>query len=161
MTAKSAAIESRVVNPSGAINTADRGELDGHPPALPGAHRRGACASFGNTSSPQARAPVAYTRSARSPSSGARARNTVASMQPDATYKHLRAHAFMVEALLRWLVADLRGMREPVDALERSTLARCTSSRCAPAPPGTPGNPGAAGKRGRVATTRGEHPHAP
>ena len=45
-------------------------------------------------------------------------------MQPDATYKHLLFRAFMVEELLRRLVADLRGMRELVDALERSTLTR-------------------------------------
>ena len=35
-------------------------------------------------------------------------------MQPDATYKHLLFRAFMVEELLRRLVADLRGMRELV-----------------------------------------------
>ena len=52
------------------------------------------------------------------------ARATVASMQPDATYKHLLSHAFMVEELLRWLVADLRGMHALVDALELSTLTR-------------------------------------
>ena len=46
------------------------------------------------------------------------------SMQSDATYKLLLSHAFMVEELLRWLVADLRGMRELVDALEFSTLTR-------------------------------------
>ena len=48
-------------------------------------------------------------------------------MQPDATYKHLLSHAFMVEELLRWLVADLHGMHgmhELVDALELSTLTR-------------------------------------
>ena len=50
--------------------------------------------------------------------------NTVAPMQPDATCKHLLSHAFMVEELLRWLVADLRGMRGLVDALELSTLTR-------------------------------------
>ena len=38
-------------------------------------------------------------------------------MQPDATCKHLLSHAFMVEELLRWLVADLRGMHALVDAL--------------------------------------------
>ena len=43
-------------------------------------------------------------------------------MQPDATYKHLLSHAFMVEELLRWLVADLRGMHELVDALRLTPI---------------------------------------
>ena len=30
-------------------------------------------------------------------------------MEPDVTYKHVLSFAFMVEELLRWLVADLHG----------------------------------------------------
>ena len=45
-------------------------------------------------------------------------------MEPDATYKHLLSFAFMVEELLRWLVADLHGMHALVDALDFSTLTR-------------------------------------
>ena len=45
-------------------------------------------------------------------------------MEPDATYKHLLSFAFMVEELLRWLVADLHGMHALVDALDFSTLER-------------------------------------
>jgi len=57
-------------------------------------------------------------------------------MQPDATYKHLLSHAFMVEELLRWLVADLRGMRELVDALEFSTLTRVHEQSVSTGPTG-------------------------
>ena len=45
-------------------------------------------------------------------------------MEPDATYKHVLSFAFMVEELLRWLVADLHGMHALVDALDVSTLTR-------------------------------------
>ena len=45
-------------------------------------------------------------------------------MEPDATYKHIMSFAFMVEELLHWLVADLHGGHELVDALDFSTLAR-------------------------------------
>ena len=45
-------------------------------------------------------------------------------MEPDATYKHVLSFAFMVEELLRWLVADLHGMHALVDALDFSTLTR-------------------------------------
>ena len=62
--------------------------------------------------------------------------NSVASMQPDATYKHLLSHTFMVEELLRWLVADLRGMRELVDALEFSTLTRVHEQSVSTGPTG-------------------------
>ena len=45
-------------------------------------------------------------------------------MESDATYKHVLSFAFMVEELLRWLVADLHGMHALVDALDFSTLTR-------------------------------------
>ena len=45
-------------------------------------------------------------------------------MDPDTTYKYLLSSAFMVEELLRWLVADLNGMHALVDALDFSTLER-------------------------------------
>ena len=45
-------------------------------------------------------------------------------MRPDPTYKTIFGHAFMVEELMRWLVADLRGARELVDALDFSRLQR-------------------------------------
>ena len=45
-------------------------------------------------------------------------------MEPDATCKHLLSFAFMVEELLRRLVADLHGMHALVDALDFSTLTR-------------------------------------
>ena len=45
-------------------------------------------------------------------------------MEPDVTYKHVLSFAFMVEELLRWLVADLHGMHALVDALDFSTLTR-------------------------------------
>ena len=45
-------------------------------------------------------------------------------MEPDATYKRVLSFAFMVEELLRWLVADLHGMHALVDALDFSTLTR-------------------------------------
>ena len=44
-------------------------------------------------------------------------------MEPDATYKHLLSFAFLVEELLRRLVADLHGMHALVDALDFSTYA--------------------------------------
>ena len=45
-------------------------------------------------------------------------------MRPDPTYKTIFGHAFMVEELMRWLVADLHGARELVDALDFSGLLR-------------------------------------
>ena len=49
-------------------------------------------------------------------------------MQPDATYKYVLSSAFMVEELMRWLVAERHGLHALVEALDFSTLA-CTSSR--------------------------------
>ena len=46
----------------------------------------------------------------------------VANMRPDPTYKLMFEHAFMVEELMRWFVADLSGARELVDALDFSSL---------------------------------------
>ena len=45
-------------------------------------------------------------------------------MRPDPTYKDIFGHAFMVEELMGWLVADLHGARALVDALDFSKLAR-------------------------------------
>ena len=45
-------------------------------------------------------------------------------MEPGATCKHLLSFAFMVQELLRWLVADWHGMHALVDALDFSTLER-------------------------------------
>ena len=45
-------------------------------------------------------------------------------MRPDPTYKDIFGHAFMVEELVRWLVADLRGARALVEALDFSELAQ-------------------------------------
>ena len=45
-------------------------------------------------------------------------------MEPDATCKHFLSFAFMVEELLRWLVADLHGMHALVDSLDFSALTR-------------------------------------
>ena len=45
-------------------------------------------------------------------------------MQPDATYKYVLSSAFMVEELVRWLVADRHGLRALVEALDFSTLTR-------------------------------------
>ena len=45
-------------------------------------------------------------------------------MQPDPTYKDIFGHAFMVEELVRWLVADLHGARSLVEALDFSGLER-------------------------------------
>ena len=45
-------------------------------------------------------------------------------MQPDPTYKDIFGHAFMVEDLMRWLVADLHGARTLVEALDFSGLER-------------------------------------
>ena len=45
-------------------------------------------------------------------------------MDPDATYKRILSFAFMVEELLRWLVADRHGMHALVGALDLSTLTR-------------------------------------
>ena len=45
-------------------------------------------------------------------------------MDPDATYKRILSFAFMVEELMRWLVADRHGMHALVDALDLSTLTR-------------------------------------
>ena len=51
-------------------------------------------------------------------------RATVAPMRPDPTYKIIFADRFMVEELMRWLVADLHGAGELVDALDFSGLER-------------------------------------
>ena len=45
-------------------------------------------------------------------------------MRPDPTYKDIFGHAFMVEELVRWLVADLHGARSLVEALDFSGLER-------------------------------------
>ena len=45
-------------------------------------------------------------------------------MRPDATYKTIFSHRFMVEELMHWLVADLHGAAELVDALDFSGLRR-------------------------------------
>ena len=45
-------------------------------------------------------------------------------MKPDPTYKDIFAHAFMVEELMRWLVADLHGAHSLVEALDLSGLER-------------------------------------
>ena len=45
-------------------------------------------------------------------------------MQPDATYKYVLSSAFMVEELVRWLVADRHGLHALVEALDFSTLTR-------------------------------------
>ena len=45
-------------------------------------------------------------------------------MLPDATYKTIFSHRFMVEELMRWLVADLHGAAELVDALDFPGLRR-------------------------------------
>ena len=45
-------------------------------------------------------------------------------MLPDATYKTIFSHRFMVEELMRWLVADLHGARGLVDALDFPGLRR-------------------------------------
>ena len=74
--------------------------------------------------SPTEEAGNAYTRSARSPLAGSFPRATVASMRPDPTYKDIFGHAFMVEELMRWLVAELHGAHELVDALDFSRLLR-------------------------------------
>ena len=66
----------------------------------------------------------AYTRRARCPLDGPSPRVTVAPMRPDPTYKDIFGHAFMVEELMRWLVAELRDARDLVDALDFSKLLR-------------------------------------
>ena len=45
-------------------------------------------------------------------------------MRPDPTYKTVFGHAFMVEELIRWLVADVHGERELVDGLDFTRLVR-------------------------------------
>ena len=45
-------------------------------------------------------------------------------MQPDATYKYVLSSAFMVEELMRWLVAERHGLHALVEALDFSTLTR-------------------------------------
>ena len=45
-------------------------------------------------------------------------------MEPDATYKYLLSSAFMVEELMRWLVADRHGMHALIEALDFATLTR-------------------------------------
>ena len=51
-------------------------------------------------------------------------RATVVPMQPDLTYKTIFADPFMVEGLMRWLVADLHCAHDLVDALDFSGLER-------------------------------------
>ena len=51
-------------------------------------------------------------------------RATVVPMRPDPTYKTIFADRFMVEELMRWLVAEVHGARELVDALDFSGLER-------------------------------------
>ena len=45
-------------------------------------------------------------------------------MLPDATYKTIFSHRFMVEELMRWIVADLHGAAELVDAMDFPGLRR-------------------------------------
>ena len=45
-------------------------------------------------------------------------------MRSDLTYKIIFGNRFMVEELMRWLVADLHGAGELVDALELSGMKR-------------------------------------
>ena len=45
-------------------------------------------------------------------------------MEPDATYKYFLSSAFMVEELMRWLVADRHGLHALVEALDFATLTR-------------------------------------
>ena len=45
-------------------------------------------------------------------------------MLPDATYKTIFSHRFMVEELMRWLVADLHGAAGLVDALDFPGMVR-------------------------------------
>ena len=45
-------------------------------------------------------------------------------MEPDATYKYLLSSTFMVEELMRWLVAERHGMHALVEALDFATLTR-------------------------------------
>ena len=45
-------------------------------------------------------------------------------MRPDATYKTIFSHRFMVEELMRWLVADLHGAAGLVDVLDLSGMER-------------------------------------
>ena len=51
-------------------------------------------------------------------------RATVVPMRPDPTYKTIFANEFMVEELMRWLLAEVHGARELVDALDFSGLER-------------------------------------
>ena len=74
----------------------------------------------------------AYTHSARCPLDGPSPRVTVAPMRPDPTYKDIFGHAFMVEELMRWLVAELHGARSLVDALDFSRLRRVHEQSVAP-----------------------------
>ena len=68
--------------------------------------------------------PESYTRRAQHPLAATSPERSVARMEPDVTYKHVLSFAFMVEELLRWLVADRHGMHALVDALDFSTLTR-------------------------------------
>ena len=45
-------------------------------------------------------------------------------MEPDATYKYVLSSAFMVEELMRWLVAERHGLHALVEALDFATLTR-------------------------------------
>ena len=68
--------------------------------------------------------PISYPAHGECPFSASFPRDTVLRMRPDPTYKDIFAHAFMVEELMRWFVADLCNGRELVDALDFATLAR-------------------------------------
>ena len=61
--------------------------------------------------------PISYPAHGECPFSASFPRDTVLRMRPDPTYKDIFAHAFMVEELMRWFVADLCNGRELVDAL--------------------------------------------
>ena len=60
--------------------------------------------------------PSAYTRQDQRPWDGLVRRATVVPMRPDLACKTIFAHPFIVEELMRWLVADPNGMHEPVPA---------------------------------------------
>ena len=50
-------------------------------------------------------------------------------MRRDHTCNTIFGHAFIVQDLMRWLVADLRGAREPIDALHFSRPLRVPAPR--------------------------------
>ena len=49
---------------------------------------------------------------------------TVSAVTPDPTYKQIFAHAFMVEELMRWFVAEVHGAHELVEGLDFSQMLR-------------------------------------